>query len=160
MSVWKRDLQGEAWSPQNRGISWLFVVVLVCSFNCEKEPRTFLRSLCSHWGSVTWICAPGLSGQIGDGRQGLVPCPRVESELASDSTWEAGTPSRQLARAAASGSAQVGGFLASGNLLLGWACDLSPRESTQTVQRPCKGRRCQLGWPASPYSFVFPPQSS
>lgn len=138
-SVWKRDLQGEAWSPQNRGISRLLIVVLVCSFNCEKEPRTFLGALCGHWGLVTWICAPGLSGQIGAGRLGLVPCLRVESALPSRLGLHLG--SRDPVAAAGSGcwwwqcSGRWGG-LASRNLLLGWVCDLSPREATQSSDSP------------------------
>lgn len=138
-SVWKRDLQGEAWSPQNRGISRLLIVVLVCSFNCEKEPQTFLGALCGHWGLVTWICAPGLSGQIGAGRLGLVPCLRVESALPSRLGLHLG--SRDPVAAAGSGcwwwqcSGRWGG-LASRNLLLGWVCDLSPREATQSSDSP------------------------
>ena len=94
---------------------------------CGPEPWTFLGSLCGHWGLVTWIRAPGLPGKVGAGRPGLVPCLGVESGSAANSApaWEAGTSLRQPARAAGSGT-----------------------------QRPCKGRRCQPGRPASSHSSV------
>ena len=125
---------------------------------CGPEPWTFLGLLCGHWGLVTWIRAPGLPGKVGAGRPGLVPCLGVESGSVADSApaWEAGTSLRQPARAAGSGMGSGRGCLASGNLLLGWGCDLSPREATQSsdTQRPCKGRRCQPGRPASSHSSV------
>lgn len=97
------------------------------------------------WESRSWQArARSLPGGGIRLRCGLGPC-LGSWDLIAAAAWADGS---------SMGSGR--GCLASRNLLLGWGCDLSPREATQSsdTQRPCKGRRCQPGWPASSHSSV------